>query len=144
MGTTGDIFAATDTGDAAAVQQLIAADASCVHTRGEKERTPLIVAAREGHREIADLLLAHGADIEAKDAEHGSTPLIWAVFFGHQPVAEFLLAKGANVNTRNSYGSTALKIALDGANGAWKQESSTDAPTYNALAALLRTHGGTE
>jgi len=143
MGTTGDLLTVVASGDAAAVRDLIAADASLVNARGERGVTPLIVAAREGHCEVAEMLLNSGADIEARDSEHTSTPLIWAVFFGHAPVAELLLQKGASVNAQNGYGSTPLKITLDGAKEGWK-ESNVSAERYNELAEMLRKHGGTE
>ena len=39
--------------------------------------TPLHYATREGHKEITDLLLANGANVNAKNDE-GVTPLVWA------------------------------------------------------------------
>lgn len=140
MGTA-DIFTAVAAGDVDSVRQLIAADADVVNARGEHDVTPLIVAAREGHKPVAELLVGSGADIEAKDSEHTSTPLIWAVFFGHPVVADVLLREGADVNARNGYGSTSLTIALEGTQGKW-QETNVSAERYNELADLLRNHGG--
>ena len=42
-------------------------------------RTPLSYAASWGDEEIAELLIAKGADVNAKD-EDGTTPLDWAIF----------------------------------------------------------------
>ena len=39
--------------------------------------TPLHWATREGHKEIAELLIANGADVNAK-ADNGKTPLDYA------------------------------------------------------------------
>lgn len=140
MGTA-DIFTAAAAGDVDAVRQLIAADIDLVDARGEHNVTPLIVAAREGHKAVAELLVGSGADLEAQDSEHTSTPLIWAVFFGHPAVVDVLLREGAEINARNGYGSTSLTIALEGAQGKWK-ETNVSAERYNELAELLRNQGG--
>ena len=48
-----------------------------VNEKDENGGTPLQVATYEGHKEIAELLIANGADVNAK-AGGGSTPLDWA------------------------------------------------------------------
>jgi ankyrin repeat protein len=45
--------------------------------------TPLLVAARDGHTEIARLLLAAGADVNATEPTFGAVPLHKAVYNGH-------------------------------------------------------------
>jgi cytohesin len=54
-------------------------------------------AAYEGHKEIAELLISEGADVNAK-ADGGGTPLHQAAYEGHKEVAELLIAKGADAN----------------------------------------------
>jgi ankyrin repeat protein len=48
-----------------------------VNAKAEEGWTPLHDAARGGHKEIAELLIAKGADLNAKDND-GETPLDWA------------------------------------------------------------------
>jgi ankyrin repeat protein len=55
--------------------------------------TPLHIAASEGRKDAALLLLQNGADVNAK-AGDGSTPLHWAVVRGHQDVADVLRQHG--------------------------------------------------
>lgn len=45
-----------------------------VNARDNDGATPLFVAAREGHKEVVELLLANGAEVNAPD-NSGKTPL---------------------------------------------------------------------
>ncbi|MGO8926242.1 MAG: ankyrin repeat domain-containing protein, partial [Limisphaerales bacterium] len=58
-------------------------------------QTPLHLAARLGHKDVAELLLASKADVNAKD-NGGQTPLHLAVVFGHKDVAELLRQHGGH------------------------------------------------
>jgi hypothetical protein len=55
---------------------------STVNAKGYRGRTPFHLAAIAGHKEIAELLIANGADINAK-MEDDRTPLDWA--YGETP-----------------------------------------------------------
>lgn len=56
-------------------------------------QTALHQAAADGNVELAELLLARGADPELKDARFDGTALDWATHFGHQRVIELLNRK---------------------------------------------------
>ena len=73
--------------------------------------TPLQWAARYGHKAVAELLIAKGADVNARN-EKGATPLHTAARYGHKAVAELLIAKGADVNAKTEKGETPLFLAL--------------------------------
>ena len=88
-------------------------------------RTPLHNAARKGHKEIAELLIAKGANLDAKDKD-GTTPLHITTLFGHKEIAELLIAKGADLDAQSKRGQTPLDMAI----------------TNPAIADLLRKHGG--
>ncbi len=118
-----DIYAAAYYGNTAAVKQHIAAGAD-INAKNGGGFTPLQAVAGEGHKEIAQLLIAEGADVNVKDKFFGYTALHDAAINGHNEIAELLIAKGADVNAKNDVGET----PLDGADG--------------EIADLLRKHGG--
>jgi ankyrin repeat protein len=76
--------------------------------------TALHRAALNGSDEIAGLLLAHGADVNAK-AAGDNRPLMLGAMRGHPHVVRRLLAAGAEADEKNTEGNTALMLAA--ANG---------------------------
>jgi ankyrin repeat protein len=75
-------------------------------------RTPLLEAARYGHTDIVELLLAQdGIDVNYKDRD-GCTPLWWAVDRRQKEVVERLLAQDCiDVNCEDRAGRTPLSKA---------------------------------
>ena len=65
--------------------------------------------------DIADELLGHGADVNAKSAA-GVTPLMVAAGHNNAPMIGLLLSKGANPALKNNTGKTALDIAREARN----------------------------
>ena len=58
---------------------------------------PLQSAAYEGRNEAVELLLNHGADVNATDG-FGRTALWYVALGGHADTARLLISRGANVN----------------------------------------------
>jgi uncharacterized protein len=74
--------------------------------------TPLMFAAREGHLELARLLVGAGADIDAQ-AGDSKTALVLAIFNGNYDLASFLVERGADVNRADAQRFTPLFWAVD-------------------------------
>ncbi|KNC69297.1 hypothetical protein SARC_18195, partial [Sphaeroforma arctica JP610] len=66
--------------------------------------TPLHTASQNGHKDVVELLLAKGADINVKNndslQQFGRTSLYVASENGHKDVVELLLAKGADIHVQ--------------------------------------------
>jgi ankyrin repeat protein len=85
--------------------------------------TALLFAAREGHREIARLLIEAKADLDARSA-NGTTPLVVAIINNHIRLAMFLLDRGANPNTADDfYKRTPLFAAVETRNLDYTRDS---------------------
>jgi ankyrin repeat protein len=76
---------------------------------GEVSMTPLHVALTDGKVEIARLLIAHGADVHARDSI-GRTPLIVAITY-YPSAIELLLASGVDINEQTRFGPPLLAAA---------------------------------
>lgn len=72
--------------------------------------TPLRSASDKGHKDVAELLIAKGVDINAKN-DKGFTALYATAYLGHKDVAELLIAKGADVNVKGNGNFTPLHAA---------------------------------
>ncbi len=94
---------------------------------GRKTILPLRLAAECGRKEIAELLIAKGADVNVKDFTD-LTLLHFAARKDHHEVAELLIANSADVNAKDKSAATPL-------GGAIRRK-------HTQLANLLRKHGG--
>jgi ankyrin repeat protein len=72
--------------------------------------TALQAASAEGRKEVVEMLMANGADVNVKGGEYG-TALQAASAEGHKEVVELLLGKGADVNAEGGRDGTALQAA---------------------------------
>jgi hypothetical protein len=76
----------------------------------EDGKTALHHAALQGHAELVSLLVAAGAEVEAR-TKQGRTPLALAAFAGHAHVIRRLLVNhGAKLNPRDEEGKTPLQL----------------------------------
>src|SRR4051795_13604022 len=101
-----DLFEASAAGDTERVERLIGdAGAEPINGFSGDGWTPLHLAAFFGHTKIAELLLAHDADVAARSRNsNGNTPLHAALAGNHKMVAGLLIGRGGDVNATDSAG----------------------------------------
>ncbi len=78
---------------------------------GEHAWTALHYAAFAGHAAITEILLAAGADVDARST-NGSTVVMMAAREGHEAIARQLLAAGANPALKNDFEDDAVAWAM--------------------------------
>ena len=98
------------TGRAAAVQLLIDHGAKPNLAEGWREQTALMWAAAENNLAAVDVLLAGGANVQARSAG-GFSPLMFAVRAGHKDMAALLIDAGASPEETLLDGTSVLVLA---------------------------------
>lgn len=118
FGLTGSIHEAVKTADEDRIYELLDANPLLVNstfsyglTPENYNMTPLHWAARMGYENIAKILIARKANINAQTST-GRTPLHMACIRGYKNIVELLIAKGADINIKDNFGSTPLHYAV--------------------------------
>ena len=98
------------------IEWLVARGAVVDDPLPETGLTPLMLAARTGHRNTVAALLDAGADVEAKGGvrAYGARALHLAAQNGRIDAIRTLLERGANINARLSLGPSPLFLAAEG------------------------------
>ena len=95
------------------IAQLLMENGMDAHHMTWHHVTLLHDMAQEGDIQKADLLLKHGADIDAVEEEYQSTPLGLAARWGRVEMVRFLLELGADPNKSGAAWSAPLTWALN-------------------------------
>ena len=107
------LYAAAKNGFDEIVRFLIEEGASAVSTDDEWEVTPLMIAARNKHLKVVNILLSvQPTDINRSEKGHGTTALSLAARYGTPDMVSLLLSNKADVDeTCKGSGSTAITWA---------------------------------
>ena len=93
-GSTPDACAAASLDRADLLRNILRADPTRVHERGGDGQTPLHFTRS---REVADMLIEAGADLDARDVDHRSTAAEWMVQ-DRSELARYLVDRGATAD----------------------------------------------
>lgn len=94
-------------GDLPTVKMLVLDKKASVNKQGW---APIHYAATNGHLQIVEFLLAHGARVNAFSPSE-TTPLMMAIGSGNEQLIKYLLDNGADLSLRNHEGYTAIDVA---------------------------------
>ena len=92
---------------------LVQKDPNVADLKGNREKSPLVVAARKGDLDIVKYLTSQQNVNKNSQDGYGATPLIWAAYYNHPKVVQLLLEKGADTSVKDNNGYTALEFAKD-------------------------------
>jgi len=107
-----DIFACVRHGNRVRAEELIREDRTRVNALDEFGNTPLIIAAQNNQVGIAEFLVLHGADVDARNCK-GNTALHFATKYGYAEMQRRLVEEWkANTTIRN----TRWLLSADGIN----------------------------
>ena len=90
-----------------AAEAILASPKVDVEARTKEDESPLMLAALKGQREIAEKLVAKGADVN----KTGWAPLHYAATHGHIEIIRLLLEHHAYIDAESPNGSTPLMMA---------------------------------
>lgn len=88
----------------------IGVDVNCMNEDGE---FPLKTACWLGNREIVELLIENGADVNLADESEFDTSLMMASRHGHAEIVRLLLKNAVDVNAQDDYDNTSLTRAAE-------------------------------
>uniref|UniRef100_A0A8D2ALU9 RING-type E3 ubiquitin transferase n=1 Tax=Sciurus vulgaris TaxID=55149 RepID=A0A8D2ALU9_SCIVU len=98
-------------GHALAVRRILARARQLVDAKKEDGFTALHLAALNNHREVAQILIQEGCDVNVRNRKLQS-PLHLAVQQAHVGLVPLLVDAGCSVDTEDEEGDTALHVAL--------------------------------
>ncbi|XP_067654130.1 uncharacterized protein [Haliotis asinina] len=106
-----DLYDASKDGDLERVKRILSAGHVDINYRGGLSRTPVMVAAWRGHRDVVEFLVGRGADVSLVDGD-GDNILHYACYNGDLETVKLILDLDVvDVNARNNNGWTAADIA---------------------------------
>src|SRR5262245_65297358 len=73
---------------------------SNVEAPNQEGQTALMLAARARSLDVAELLVGHGANVNAREKWRGQTALMWAADAGSAEMTRFLIDHKAEVDAR--------------------------------------------
>ena len=109
---TRELLQAIENDDSQKVRELIASRVD-LNFENDDGDFPLYIASWRGNKEIVELLLVNGANVNYEADAYFYTALMVASGAGHAVIVNFLLECGANVNAEDDWQLTSLMRAAE-------------------------------
>ena len=84
---------------------------NCINTNYFLGVSPLFLATKDGSIKLTELLVKHGADVNARGAKQNISPLHWAAHKENDEMALFLIQHGADVLLTDNEERTPISMA---------------------------------
>ncbi|XP_071099696.1 serine/threonine-protein phosphatase 6 regulatory ankyrin repeat subunit A-like [Haliotis cracherodii] len=98
-------------GNVGICKYLLSKDIVGIESRGQYNRTPVMKAANQGHRELFDFLVSKGCDLSVVDG-NGDNILHVTCFAGNVDICKYLLSKDiVGIESRGQYNRTPVMTA---------------------------------
>ncbi|XP_067653296.1 ankyrin repeat domain-containing protein 50-like [Haliotis asinina] len=105
------LYLACEQGYSDIVKYLLSLKCVDINSRGVSNRTPVMVAAYEGHKDVVELLVKHGADMSLT-SRFGNNILYLACEQGYSDIVKYLLSlKCVDINSRGVSNRTPVMVA---------------------------------
>ncbi|XP_076755313.1 ankyrin repeat and MYND domain-containing protein 2 [Xylocopa sonorina] len=105
------IFTKISNNEVSELKTLLAANKIKMDFVDENGMSPLQHACYKGNKEIVQMLLDQGADVNACQHEHAYTPLHLAALSGNAELCHLLMSYGARLTATNDVGRTPAQMA---------------------------------
>ncbi|XP_071099225.1 serine/threonine-protein phosphatase 6 regulatory ankyrin repeat subunit B-like [Haliotis cracherodii] len=100
-------------GNVGICKYLLSKDIVGIESRGQSNRTPVMKAANQGHRELFDFLVSKGCDLSVVDG-NGDNILHVTCFAGNVDICKYLLSKDiVGIESRGQYNRTPVMKAAN-------------------------------
>lgn len=107
---TTDVYSAARSGNKQQVLQFLNLGID-IESKNSQRHSILMIAAYNGHYDLAEMLIQKKADVNSVDAK-GNSILMGIVFKGYGPLFDLFANSGANLEYINPNGQSALDLAI--------------------------------
>lgn len=91
-----ELISAAAAGDKSAVEVLLSKGADVEAQAFDDRATPLTSGVKNGHMEVVEALVLHGANLNHRDG--GGTPAFWAAHIGRPDILSFIVSHGGRLD----------------------------------------------
>ncbi|XP_067667459.1 serine/threonine-protein phosphatase 6 regulatory ankyrin repeat subunit A-like [Haliotis asinina] len=93
------------------VKYVLSLNFTDINSKGKNGKTPIMVAAIMGHKQVFDLVMSKGGDASRVDRK-GDNILHWACRGGHAEMLKYIISQNfTDINSRGHYGRTPIMVA---------------------------------
>ncbi|MHC4112341.1 MAG: ankyrin repeat domain-containing protein [Planctomycetota bacterium] len=105
-----ELFTAISQGDLEYTKTTLQENPKLVNSKDESGNTPLLLAAIAGNKDLCEVLIANGANLDVQG--QNGTALYEATIGNHKDIVELLINNGANLEAKGQHGTALHEAAI--------------------------------